>query len=200
MDVTVLIGTYGDPGWKRFAERARESVPLGVPVVHAHGASLHEARNLALACASTEWVVHLDADDELEPGYIDALLAGSADIRVPSVRYVRPDREHAPRVPRVFGHRHDCRPACLPDGNYIVVGALARADLLRRVGGWRDFAWSEDWDLWLRCHLAGASFETIPDAVYRAHVRDDSRNRAPDQAFKLAVHEQIYRANFPEAA
>ena len=73
----------------------------------------------------------------------------------------------------------------------LVVGTAARAELLRSVGGWRDWPLYEDWDLWLRCYVAGATVETIPEAIYRAHVRPDSRNRAPERAAKEATHARI---------
>lgn len=197
LEVTVVVATYGDERWKALArERAIPSAEaLGVPVIHAHADTLHGARNLGLEDVTTEFVCHLDADDELEPGYFDAMAQGSADVRAPKVRYIvrrYPDRLW---MPQVAGHRHACEAACLVYGNWIVVGAVARTDLLRRVGGWRDFPFYEDWDLWLRCHLAGASIEPVPAAVYRAHVRPDSRNRAPDQATKHVVHQAIARAN-----
>ena len=88
----------------------------------------------------------------------------------------------------VAGHRHDCTAECLPEGNWLVVGSLVRAQMVRDVGGWRDFTWSEDWDLWLRCWLAGATVEAIPDAIYRAYVRPNSRNRAPQHAERIAAH------------
>jgi hypothetical protein len=50
-------------------------------------------------------------------------------------------------------------PRLPPDGNWLVIGCVARTDLLREVGGFRDFPVYEDWDLWLRCWLAGATFE-----------------------------------------
>lgn len=199
MDVTIAVATFGDPKWIELAQRAIASArDQCVPVIHVHGQTLASARNSALEQVDTEYVVHLDADDELEAGYIAALAAGTADLRVPSVRYIRGGRDHAPYVPRVAGHRHDCEPDCLRSGNYIVIGAMVRTALLREVGGWNEFQWSEDWDAWLRCWRAGASIETIPAAVYRAHVRADSRNRAPSREFRLAQHEAIHRANFPD--
>lgn len=203
MDVTIVVATYGTPAWSDLArERAVPSATAQrVPVVHEHGDTLHGARNAALERVQTEWVIHLDADDELEAGYVTELAAGTADLRAPAVRYVRDARDVARRaaaVPRVWNHFHSCDAECLVDGNYLVVGTAVRAQLVRDVGGWRDFPWSEDWDLWLRCWRAGATIETIPAAVYRAHVRRDSRNRAPDQAFKRAAHDAIHRANFPE--
>lgn len=141
-------------------------------------------------------MIHLDADDELEPGYLDHLAEGTADLRAPAVRYVRPFHATPARVPKVAGHTHRCTAECLPEGNWLVVGTLVRTQMVRDAGGWRDFPWSEDWDLWLRCWLNGATVEAIPAAVYRAHVRPDSRNRAPDRAAKLAAHKAIYEANF----
>lgn len=198
MDVTICVATFGDASWVELAERRAlpSARSFGVPVVHVHGATLHDARNAALSEVETEWVVHLDADDELDAGYLDALGSGTADLRAPAVRYVRPTSAAAPYVPKVAGHRHACAAECLPDGNWLVVGSLVRAQMVRDVGGWRDFPWSEDWDLWLRCWLSGATVEAIPSAIYRAHVRADSRNRAPDRAAKLAAHRAIYEANF----
>ncbi len=76
------------------------------------------------------------------------------------------------------------------------MGTAVRADLLREVGGWRDYSWSEDWDVFSRCWLAGGTVVRVPDAVYRAHVHPASRNRAPDRAFRLAAFHRIRRANF----
>jgi glycosyltransferase involved in cell wall biosynthesis len=196
MDVTVAVATFGARSWVRLAlERAIPSArALGVPVVHHHGPTLHVARNAALESVETEWVVFLDADDELTPSYFERMAEVDADVRVPLVTYIANERPCRPRMPRVAGHYHDCTAECLPEGNWIVVGAAVRAQLVRDVGGWRDFPWSEDWDLWLRCHLAGATIAPTR-AVYRAHVRPDSRNRAPDRAVKHAAHQAIARAN-----
>jgi hypothetical protein len=197
-DVTVAVATFGASAWQTLAETRAipTAAALGVAVVHVHAATLHDARNGALAQVITPWVIHLDADDELEPGYLTALAAAAADVRAPAVRYVyRSGVAAAPAMPRVAGHRHACGAPCLPQGNWVVVGAAVRADMVRAVGGWRDFSWSEDWDLWLRCHLAGASFEAVPAAIYRAHVRPDSRNRHQPREAKLAAHRAIAAAN-----
>lgn len=195
MNVTVCIGTFGDARWYDLArERAVPSALKQAPVVHAHRSTLVEARNAALASAESEWVIHLDADDELEPGYVDAMAVGTADVRGPVARYVDGSRSHVWQ-PRVAGHKHDCVADCLSAGNWLLVGAAVRTDLARKAGGWRDFSWSEDWDLWVRCWLHGATFELIPDAIYRAYVRRDSRNRGQTMLEKLDAHRKIARAN-----
>jgi GT2 family glycosyltransferase len=201
-DITIAIATYGDQPWEDLAvtRAVPSAMAQDVPVVHVHNstganATLHQARNRALELVHTEWVIHLDADDELEPGYVDAMRAGTADVRAPIVRYLHTTgREHL-WSPRVAGHTHQCDAECLVAGNWLIIGSMVRTQMVRRVGGWRDFAWSEDWDLWLRCHLAGATIESIPDAVYRAHVRLDSRNRGASQEAKLAAHRAIAEAN-----
>lgn len=195
--LTVVIGTYGEGMWHTLAEsRAMPSArALGVQVVHCHADSLHEARNQGLAEVETDWVAFLDADDELEPDYLAAMSHGTADVRAPSVRYVRGRSWQQPAMPRVAGHTHACEAACLLLGNWLVIGSVVLTELVRGVGGFRDFEWSEDYDLWLRCYLAGASIEAVPAAVYRAYVRTNSRNRSPRWAAKYAAHKAIADAN-----
>ncbi len=200
-DCTIVIASYGLRHWLDLGTQraAASAFAQGCPVIYVHGLTLHDARNAGLAQVPTEWVVFLDADDELEAGYLDAMATGSADLRAPAVRYVQPNgRAHRPYVPKVAGHTHDCTGDCIPDGNWLVVGTMVRTQLLRDVGGWEPFPWSEDWAAWARCWKAGATVEAIPAAVYRAHVRPDSRNRGASQAEKTAAHWQIHRAVWPE--
>ena len=197
--VTVIVGTFGDSSWEHLARsRAIPSIDGQAPYIHCHRDTLAEARNAALEMVATEYVIHLDADDQLTSGYVDAMLTGTADVRAGSMEQVR-GRRIRHFMPKVWGHEHDCEPDCLRVGNYIHIGALARTSLLRGVGGWREFGWSEDWDLWLRCRRAGASIESIPEAIYRAHYSATSRNHAPSAAEKAHWHKEIYEANFPDA-
>lgn len=201
MDATVCVGTFGDQHWSDLAKaRAIPSAPS--PVIHCHGSSLAAARNECLEQVETEWAIFLDADDELTPGYVEAMGKGGADLRAPRVSYQRKYRStpRPPAFPRVAGHQHDCTGECLPKGNWLVIGTCVRTELLRRAGGWREWPLYEDWDAWLRCWREGGTVEGIEDAIYIAHVRFDSRNRAPDVAFKNRIHREIYAANFPELA
>ena len=200
MDVTVIVATYGDTVWQRRARRAIASVPPHIPVIAVHGLALHDARNIGLQQVQTEYVCHLDADDTLASGYFDALAEVDADIRVPAVSYVRGGRARPAAMPRVVGHHHDCTADCIMsgEGNWIVIGAVARTQLLRDAGGWRAWECYEDYDLWMRACLHGATVAAAPDAVYLAQFRSDSRNRAPQRAVKHATHQAINTVNLGE--
>lgn len=44
---------------------------------------------------------------------------------------------------------------------------MIRTDLLRKLGGYEDHDWPEDYDLWLRMYLAGVVFQKIPKVLLR---------------------------------
>jgi len=201
-DITVAVSTYGERKWVRLAlERAIPSAQKqGVPVIHYHGATLADARNQCLARVSTDFAIHLDADDRLRAGYVEAMARGTADLRGPAVQYWKQGgRAARPYIPRVAGHQHACSADCITSGagNWLAIGTCARTAQLREAGGWRDYPCYEDFDLWMRVLLRGATVEAIPDAVYEACHRSDSRNRGPDMRFKNGVHHQIVAANLP---
>jgi len=58
---------------------------------------------------------------------------------------------------------------------------IMRKEWLRRVGGYQDHGWPEDYDLWLRLHLAGAKLAKVREVLldWREHpvrlTRTDSR-------------------------
>ena len=164
MEVTVVVGTYGEGRWARMARsRAIPSAESQAPVIHEHGKTLAEARNTALERVETEWVIHLDADDELEPGYVEAMSTGTADLRAPAVRHVWPKWASEPEVPKVRAHDHDCVAECLRAGNWLCIGTRAtdRDASGGRMGdsvGLKTGRCSPAWQ-------AGATVEAVPLAV-----------------------------------
>lgn len=174
--VGVAVGTFGDHSWVDLARsRALASVERQSrqpdQVVHVHAATLHEARNAAAAQLATEWVIFLDADDELDQRYVEAMLAGRGDLRQPATMGVHPDgREETPVV---------IPPKPLMEGNYIVIGAMVRLEQFHRVGGFLDWPAWEDWCLWVRCWMDGAEIAAVPEAVYRVYVAPRGRNVLP---------------------
>lgn len=199
MDATVIVGTFGGPEWSALAQaRAIPSAEaLGVPVAHFHGEqletygeSLADCRNRAAQQAESEWLCFLDSDDELQPGFFDAMERANADLRTPQVQYVRRGRVHDP----MFWPEGDLR-----NGNHLIVSTLIRRDLFFEVGAFRDVLLYEDWDLWQRCWKAGATIEQVPGAVCRVHINPKSKHRyGTTRQEKIEAHEQVRRLNFPE--
>ena len=181
--VDVVIASYGPiEEWEPRVARAVNSA-ASQTVEPAHIWQLHDpvgndlssVRNQAAAKSDADWLIFLDADDELGPDYIRAMLAASGDIRQPSTLGVHPD-----------GHEDDY-PVIIPPhpggflvGNHLVIGSMVRRSLFCSVGGFREGMRSlEDWDLWIRCRLAGGTIGLASNAIYRVHVRPASRN-APE--------------------
>lgn len=185
MDVTVCVATFGDSHWTDLAhDRALPSATRqGCPVVYRHGDTLAGARNAAIAAANTEWVVVLDADDELSDDYCRTLAEGTADIRSPRLVEVYPDGTEL-AVP--LAHRD------IEQLNPLPISSMARRDDIIAAGGFAPWPAWEDWALWLRMVRRGATYEHMDAAVLYAHVRDGSRNRdIPDPA---ALHRAIRRS------
>jgi glycosyltransferase involved in cell wall biosynthesis len=173
--VDVVIGTYGNfELWRALAERAVASVhhqSCKAYEIHAvHAESLAEARNLGALDGDSEWIIFLDADDELDDHYVAHMLAGEGDIRWPSTLGVVDGRE-------------DDYPVLLQPkssmliGNHMVIGSMVRRKIFEDVCGFRELPCLEDWDLWIRMMLAGAAAAPCPGAIYRVHVRSASRNQ-----------------------
>lgn len=184
MNVTVVVATFGADHWIKWGNAAAESVS-GNPIVrvHSRASTLAQVRNEGLRQVSTERVCFLDGDDGLAPGYFDR--TSDADVLVTPLDG---------QFPVVAPHTHQCSPVCLPEGNYIHVGAIARTELIQRVGGFREHPIYEDWDLWLRCHYAGASFAASPGPSYLTRQNGvGGRNLALSVALRRRARTAILR-------
>lgn len=202
IDCSIVVSTFGDPKWKNQAqERALPSArSFGIPVLYNHGNTLHEARNAGLYQVETEFVCHLDADDELDPYFFEYMFKEDVDgdLRPPSVNHVYQQVTYMPQVVGKSGvHTHTCVAECLEDGNWLVVGTVARTQLLKDVGGWKEWGNFEDWDLWMRCWVAGASITPVPSAIYRAYSTSQGRCRNMSQQEIDRICNNIRRANMP---
>lgn len=188
VDVTICIATYGNTSWIKLAEERAllsamdQSVECQIIMAH-DSVSLAEARNTAAQEAKTEFLIFLDADDELDPEYVEHMLEGTADIRRPStVGFVNGIQQGDPDL---IPERNILR------ANYVIIGAMCRREMFLAVNGFRELPILEDWDLWLRMFLYGAVIEAIPKAVYRIHISKNSRNQ--DQRLLRETYDDIRR-------
>ncbi len=187
MEVTVIVATFGTDAWRISGElvAARVYRDHGVRAIASHAGSLAVARNAAVTPFGSEWLCFLDADDDLEPGYFDAMEASTGDLRAPAVRYCHHDQPDPD--PIVFYDR-DIRTV-----NPCVIGTLIRREMFLDVGRfWDERAW-EDWSLFRRAWLVGAEIVHVPNAVYRVNVNPEGRNSTVDDPTRL--HREIRRSH-----
>lgn len=188
--VSVVCSTFGDRRWVELAEdRAWPSVIAQTApaheLIHEHAGTLHEARNAGADRATGDWLCFLDADDELDRRYLEAMQQAipHGELLQPATTYIGPEGATPPEC-------IEARP--LLEGNYLVIGTLVPKVVFDRVGGFAPWPLYEDWDLWIRCARAGARIVQVPRAIYRAYVRTGSRNR-PSRATQRRYFEAIRR-------
>lgn len=202
--VGVVVGTYGDDDWSQRGQATADQLRAAFPEVHvisSHDHTLAKARNTGAKVLSLDiqpwWLCFVDADDELEAGYFDAmrrrimersyLVAEWSALLVPAVRYVNQDGTETP--------------VCIPNGtprrplyeiNRACIGSLVEAHVFDRLGGFHELAMYEDWQLWLRACERGVPLLDVPDAVYRAHVHPVSRNQLSENAVSIYWQQRNY--------
>lgn len=177
LTISVLIATYGDESWADLARtRALSSVgkqtmqPEEVLVLHDANGSLASVRNELALRATGDLLIFVDADDELRPGYVQAMSnARDGDILQPAVQFITPGQPHKP--PKLFD------PISLSRGNYLVISCAMSRGLFWEAGGF-DPQWEafEDWSLFRRMVYLGARIVGVPRAVYVAHWNHAGRN------------------------
>lgn len=181
-EVSIIISTFGDEAWRNMAlTRAlpsAENQTTKAEVILSHEDTLSEARNNGAKKASGEFLIFLDADDELDSRYVEMMLTGTGDLRQPSTLGVSDGVE-------------DDAPVLIPRrdlfiSNFLVIGSMCRKSIFEQVGGFNELPALEDWDLWIRFALAGARITSVPEAIYRVHVSRFSRNQ------NTKVHHETY--------
>lgn len=198
MNVSIVIATCGSDEWAELAwsqayPSADRQDAHEVLIDHDPDMTVEQARNWLASRARGEWLCFLDADDQLHPGFLDAMARGAVAgavqgnvLAIPAVQYVHPDgREEPPRIPNTQ------QPFTVL--NHAVIGTLVQRSTFERVGGFSSgYGPWEDWHLWLKCIRAGAELVYCPQAVYRAFVHSDSRHRSgTSHAAKLKLHRRI---------
>jgi glycosyltransferase involved in cell wall biosynthesis len=205
--VDVIIATYGDLDiWEPLADRAARSAhgqdvfgtgqtvaPHEVHRVHGtKGSNLAHLRNVGARQSEADWLIFLDADDELDPHYIEHMLAGTGDMRWPStLGVVDGVEDDEPVLLQLYpGERGITR-------NHMVIGTMVRREQFLAVGGFHNLPVLEDWECWIRLQLAGAVPMPCPEAIYRIHVRKGSRNHNLDgHGFWYAEIQNTYQAEW----
>lgn len=203
--ISIIITTYGADHWPEIARQraypsAVEQNAYEVIVHHEPNLSIGPARNKAARRATGEWLLFLDADDELDQNYCRAMTDAICSSARP---------EPALLQPAVCYHRKG-RPGptyLIPEkdlrtDNYLVIGTVLRRKLFTQVGGFNDYPHGfEDWSLWAKCWSAGAKVHPVEQAIYHAHINPQSAHRKMwrDRKWQVETHMRIQAELFPEA-
>jgi glycosyltransferase involved in cell wall biosynthesis len=176
----------------------------GYRIVDQENSGLGAARNRGIEEARAPYILPLDADNRLRPGFIaPALQLLDED---PKVGVVYGDR-------RDFGMRNgfiDVPPfeldTLLPF-NYIDACAVLRKEVWSACGGYDSTmpAW-EDWDFWIGAAERGWQFQHLPGEAFDYRVRPDSMVSAMAEEAKrrrlytyiISKHRDLYWQRLPE--
>ncbi|HET7294096.1 MAG TPA: glycosyltransferase family A protein, partial [Vicinamibacteria bacterium] len=144
-------------------------------VLRLPGGGVSRARNAGIAAAGGRLLLPLDADDVLEPAFVE---------RTAAVLDARPDVGLVETEAELFGDRSGPwdRPGfSMPElllGNTLSPCSLFRAEDFRRTRGYdpgMERGW-EDFDLWLSLVELGLVATRVPDTLFRYRVRRGSRS------------------------
>ncbi|MBS1817572.1 MAG: glycosyltransferase family 2 protein [Acidobacteria bacterium] len=172
-----------------------ESVGGCVRVIRQSNQGESVARNRGLEEARGSHVLFLDADDLLAPealAHLASALRGRRDtVAIMGCVWFRTTPAEAEKT-RLF--EYDGFFPEIIQGNLAPVHCwLAPVDLVKAAGGFLgSLQWFEDWDMWWRVALRGASLVTVdyPGALYRQHPTSQfatisSANRARGHAILI---------------
>jgi glycosyltransferase involved in cell wall biosynthesis len=134
------------------------------------------AANHGLETCQGEIILRMDADDRCHPRRIEKQLAYLLDH--PEVGVVSCLVEGFPKEAVGEGFQlyydwlnslvthEDITREIFVESPIANPSAAFRTDLIRRLGGYLDQGWPEDYDLWLRAYLGGVRFVKIPEVLF----------------------------------
>lgn len=167
-EVSVVIPVWGE--YKKYLPEAIESLSKQTykdfkVIIADKATNLPTARNLGVKQANTPWVLCLDADDKIEPTFLEKTI-GKDDIV--SVGQVMFEDEHEIWIPKEHPTFND-----FIRGNQIHCASLFKKEVWETVGGFDETMTNgyEDWDFWCQALKAGYTVTTIQEPLfyYRRH-------------------------------
>jgi len=185
-ELVVVNDGSTDPETLRILAALRER---GTFVLDKPNGGLSSARNAGIERARGRYILPLDADNRLRPGFIEA--ACEALALQPGIGVVYGDRQlfgasrEVVRVP-------EFDLAKMLGGNYVDACAVYRRELWEDVGGYdTSMVGFEDWEYWIHASRRGWRFLHLPQIAFDYRVRPGSllaRSLIPAVRRRLFAH------------
>jgi glycosyltransferase involved in cell wall biosynthesis len=194
-DVEVVIVDDGspDPATRELLDQAQWP---HTRIIHQANAGPAAARNRAVQEATGVYILPLDADDTIEPGYVDKAVA---------VLDARPEVGVVYCKARKFGAEQG--PWCLPDytlrelviDNVIFVTAMYRKVDWQAVGGYNERLRHgvEDYEFWVKIVHLGREVVQLDEYLFNYRIQQKSRTTSfqDERANVVATYAEIFRTN-----
>lgn len=177
----------------------------GFQVIDTPNRGLAAARNTGWSASKSAYVLFLDSDNRLEPGFTNEAVRVLGER--PDIAVVFGDRQE-------FGLREGMVEQRVPDlleelvGNRIDACAAVRRSVLVEVGGFDETMRDgyEDWELWLRLMVLGYLFHHLPGVAFHYRVREgslssrvaDERTRGRIVRHMVTKHRDLFARHWPE--
>lgn len=153
-------------------------------IIHTINRGVSAARNRGISEANGEYILPLDADDKVGPGYLEQaikLFENNPDIAIVYCeRVLFGEREGTASLPA-----YD--PVALLFDNCIYPAALFRRADWKKVGGYCEkmiYGW-EDWEFWISLSELHKQVAKIQEPLFLYRVRSNSRDHS------LRFHQKI---------
>lgn len=192
IELIIIDDGSDEPRTRAILEKLESS---GTTLLHTDRQRPAGARNAGIAAAAGEYILPLDADDLIEPSYIEKavrVLDENDDI---GVVYCHAD---------LFGEQSG--PWKLPEysleemllDNVVFVTAMFRREDWRRVGGYRTTMehGMEDYDFWLSILELDRQICQLPEVLFHYRIKPVSRTTKFQK--DLAVVQQTYRTIYKQ--
>lgn len=161
----------------------------GIELITKSNEGVVATKNVGIGLSMTTWTVFLDADDVLEPNYLESVykraLSGRYDIVYTDMRYFgAKDGVH------IAGRYNFTR---LLKGNYIHNSALIATRYLKEVNGYKDAMRGgyEDWELYITLAEAGAKYAYVPKPLLRYRQHENQGRNINAEGVAKNLHQQV---------
>jgi peptidoglycan/xylan/chitin deacetylase (PgdA/CDA1 family) len=176
----VVVDDGSGDGTAAIVKRASRKDPR-IKYLRQRNAGVSSARNRGVASASFDWLLHLDADDWLDPAYLEkmtAVLAANSSWDGVHCGWVRVTPDGRRVDEHYYPSSGDLFEPFTRFCAFSVHACVVRKSLVTGVGGWdTTLRTCEDWDLWQRVARTGAQFAELHQVLALYRMRPGSASR-----------------------